>query len=186
MYRRWSCDKWLGSPPGPNSNSFVEMQRPAACMPTSSACTSFFHFFFFFISSYLLAHCSSSTTFIYWLIIMDLRWGTGKAVKPKNEWDGCGRNTRRKACESGWYVWDNRRKVPTVGHLGELERDLGRDLPRDTRRLELSVCYHTHTAIFARLSSYLRIIIIISLALHSLIRVASVPQVSFFISLASK
>jgi hypothetical protein len=31
---------------------------------------------------------------------------------------------RREACESGWYMCDIRRKVPTVGHLGGL-------VPRD-------------------------------------------------------
>ena len=30
---------------------------------------------------------------------------------------------RRKACESGWNACDSRWKVPTVGHLGGLERD---------------------------------------------------------------
>jgi hypothetical protein len=40
-----------------------------------------------------------------------------------SEWDGYGMKIRRKACESGWYMRDSRRKVPTVGHLGELERD---------------------------------------------------------------
>ena len=35
-------------------------------------------------------------------------------------------------------------KVPTVGHLGGLERDLPVTVPRDARRLELSVCYHTY------------------------------------------
>ena len=52
--------------------------------------------------------------------------------------DGDGRETRGKTCESGWCMSNNLRKVPTVGHLGELERDLPPWLsPRCTRISDL-------------------------------------------------
>jgi hypothetical protein len=35
--------------------------------------------------------------------------------------DGDGTEKRERACESGWCVCDNLRKVPTVGHLGDVE-----------------------------------------------------------------
>ena len=46
------------------------------------------------------------------------RWAT-----TMGEWDGYGTKLRRKACESGRYVCDSRRKVPIVGHLGGRERE---------------------------------------------------------------
>jgi hypothetical protein len=61
--------------------------------------------------------------------------------------DGDGAKMRRKACESVWYTCDSRRKVPTVGHLGDVEPVTARDYisDRDARQLELSVGYHAHT-----------------------------------------
>jgi len=69
--------------------------------------------------------------------------------------DDDGNETRGRACESGWCVHDSLRKVPTLGHIRDVELVTARDYTSDMP-LELSVGYHTLTSSFARFPSCLR------------------------------
>jgi hypothetical protein len=73
-----------------------------------------------------------------------------------NVLDGDGTMMRGKACESAGrcVITDGKFQVPTVREKVTGE---GHEMP-DGWNLELSVCYHTPTATFARLLSFLRTI----------------------------
>ena len=57
-------------------------------------------------------------------------------------------------------------KFQPSGISGEVTAEVTLSSPRDARRLELSVCYHTGQATFARLSSYLLTITISLRVIH--------------------
>ena len=81
--------------------------------------------------------------------------------------DGDGTKTRKEACESRTYVVIAYGKFQPSGISGKVTGDHAL-VPRDTRRLELSIGYHTRTATFTHFPSFLRTVI--SLLTHRRVR----------------
>ena len=100
-------------------------------------CIFFILFFrFLFHSRYLFIHLFLFYLY-YWfwrLLQSDLLgewWATSKSLRTMSKWVDDSKKTSGKACESGWYPCDSRRKVSTVGYL-EVEL-VTCSLPRDAR-----------------------------------------------------
>jgi hypothetical protein len=100
-------------------HSFLVVRR---LNPYQKGVFSFF-FLFLWIFSWLSLTCSFIFclffTSYYYELTQKIGWkGQNLRLRVKR-WDG-GKETRGKACENGWNSCDSRRKVWTVGHLGEV------------------------------------------------------------------
>jgi hypothetical protein len=91
-----------------------------------------FHFLFLSYTRYSFIH---SILLILLVLAIITKWLTWRVTRMSNfeepatmsKWvddSDDGKKTRGKACESGWYPCDGRRKFSTVGHLGGVTRDL--------------------------------------------------------------
>ena len=158
--------------------------------PACTMCIDFSFFFLFVWENIFFSFSFSLTRYLFIhpilliLLVMAIitKWLTLRATRMSNfeelttmiKWDD-GRKTRGKACESGCYPCDSRRKFSTVGHLGKVMREWSRNLPRDARRLKISVCqcyhWHWHMAFkFARLSSHIffcHILVLLYIVVHT-------------------
>ena len=130
-------------------------------------CISFFYIFYSFnlIVTYSLVHCYvvpillAVVTNLPWILVVRGQSDTWRASLTVKRWDGDDREVRGKACESGRWVHDSLRKVPTVGHL-RASRDLSPRCPTVGTFCMLSHTYsHFRTPFF--LFSYHHLFVIV-------------------------